>query len=63
MADVPFEDVMCKAETTKAILVEIGGEDFWIPQNQISDESEVWREGDEGTLIITDWLAMQKGLL
>ena len=49
--------------TDKAVLIETEGEEFWIPQSQIEDDSEVWEEGDEGTLVITDWIAEKKGLL
>lgn len=46
----------------KAILCEIDGEEVWIPQSQIDEDSEVWESGQEGTLVITAWLAKQKGL-
>jgi len=58
-----FKGVACRRESEKAILVEIpelSGE-FWIPQSQITADSEVWREGDLGTLTVTDWYAEQKG--
>lgn len=61
--NVSIEDVVCKHATDKAILVEIDGEDFWIPQSQITDDSEVWKGGDEGTLVITEWIATQESLL
>jgi len=60
---VEFENVICKAETDKAILVEIEGEEVWIPQSQVDDDSHVWAKGDEGLLIISDWIAEQKGLV
>jgi hypothetical protein len=52
-----------KRETEKALLVEIGGEELWIPKSQIHDDSEVYREGDTGKLVITEWIAREKGLL
>lgn len=58
-----FHDVTCKAATGAAILVEIEGEDFWIPITQVHDDSEVYRKGTEGTLIINDWWAEKKGLV
>ncbi len=63
MPDVSIEDVVCKHATQKAILVEVDGVEVWIPQSQITDSSEVWKEGDEGTLVITEWIATQKELL
>jgi len=54
----------CTKSTPKAILVDIEGMDepLWIPQSQIDDRSEVWCEGDEGDLVISEWLAEQKGI-
>ena len=55
-------NVVCKKDTEKAILVEIDGEEHWIPLSQIDDDSEVYQEGDEGVLVISHWIAVQKGL-
>lgn len=49
-------------DSGKALLVEYEGEEVWIPKSQIDDDSEVWKEGQEGTLIIPYWLAEEKGL-
>ena len=49
--------------TDKALLVLVEGQEVWIPQSQIHDDSEVWKAGDEGTLIIPDWLAVEKELM
>lgn len=59
---VSIEDVACLRATEKAILVNVDGEELWIPLSQVDDDSEVYSEGDEGTLIITAWIARQKGL-
>lgn len=59
---ITFEDCECKAETTMAILVDLGSHEVWIPKSQISDDSEVWRKDDTGKLIITEWIAKKKGL-
>ena len=58
-----FDDVVVKKETEAAILCEIEGELHWLPKSQICEDSEVTGEGDEGTLVITQWIAQQKGLL
>jgi hypothetical protein len=60
---VEFEDVFCEAETPSAILCSIDGAKHWIPQSQVDADSEVWRVGDEGTLIVTRWIAEQTGLI
>lgn len=42
----------------KALCVKLPGHgERWVPQSQITDDSEVWRKGDKGTLRITSWLA------
>ena len=59
---VKIADVVCEGETDKAIFVSIEGEDFCIPKSQIDDDSEVYKKGTNGTLIITDWIAEKNGL-
>lgn len=59
---VRIDDAICTAATDNAILVLIEGKQYWIPQSQIDDESEVWRKGDEGTLVISEWIAYEKGI-
>ena len=53
---------MALRETGQAILCVVRGRELWIPQSQITDDSEVWRAGHKGRLVITRWLAEQKGL-
>ena len=50
-------------ENDKAILVEAPDFDKpeWIPISQIDNDSEVYKEGTEGDLIISDWLAEKNG--
>jgi hypothetical protein len=62
MSKVRVDDVLCKASTTKAALMIIDDDEYWIPQSQIDDDSEVWKKDDFGTLVITDWIAQQKGI-
>lgn len=38
------------------------GEEHCIPHSQIHADSEVFRPGDEGLLVITRWIARKKGL-
>jgi len=62
MSTHSIENACCIAETGSAIRVtapEIGTE--WIPKSQVDDDSEVYKDGDEGTLIVTQWIAEQKG--
>lgn len=57
-----FDDVVCLRSTDKAILVDIDGDEHWIPQSQVHEDSEVYRQGQTGTLVITQWIAKQRGL-
>ena len=61
--EVRIEGVKALRATERAFLVRIEGEEHWFPQSQICDDSEVYKAGDEGTLVITRWIAQQKGLL
>lgn len=60
---VSFHDIECNRATDKAILVDILGEEQWIPKSAISDDSEVYKSGTSGTLIISAWIAKTKGLV
>lgn len=64
MAEI--HDSICTAETPKAIQVKrwIGDTRFWhwIPKSVITDDSEVWKDGDAGTLVVEDWFAEKEGL-
>lgn len=61
---IDFSDVTALFDSGKALKCLIDGEEYWIPHSQISDDSEVFDAGDnaEGTLVISLWLAEQKGL-
>ncbi len=68
-------DVKCKflKETEKAVLIEVDGDEAWIPKSQVDDayaegSSLVfsWDElerGDAITIVIPEWLAEDKGLI
>ncbi len=63
---VTINDVYCKHETDKALLLAVPGhEDMWIPKSQIDTASEVQDDlaNSEGVLVITKWIAEQKGLV
>lgn len=57
-----FADARVIRATEKAILVAIDGAEYWIPQKCIDDESEIWKDGDEGELVVSQWIAEEKGL-
>lgn len=60
---VEYEGIVCNKDTDKAILVKIEGKECWIPKSQIHDDSEVYKKGTDGKLIISQWIAEQKGLV
>lgn len=53
----------CIHETDKAILVRLdSGEELWIPNSQVHEDSDVYGVGDAGDVIVSSWWARQKGL-
>lgn len=67
---VRLHNVRCLRATEKAIYVDIPATPGrraqwrgWIPQSQVHDDSEVWREDDTGDLVLSRWIAEQKGLV
>lgn len=62
-AVVEIDDVNAIHERELALLCLIENEEVWIPKSQISPDSEVREEGDFGTLIMSEWLAIQKELV
>lgn len=60
---VEFDDVACTHETDKAILCTIDGKEHWIPKSQVNDDSEVYENGGSGKLVITEWIAKERGLI
>jgi len=57
-------EAYCLHATDAALLVEVDGEEIWIPKSQIDlSVSEVTGVGDRGTLVITRWIAQKKNLI
>lgn len=62
-------EARCKAETSKgnpdegAILCEVDSMDepLWVPKSQVHGDSEVYREGTSGDLVVMEWWARKKG--
>ena len=51
-----------KRITDKAMLVEIDGEDVWLPLSQVDNPSRFDEHDEDITVSITSWLANEKGL-
>lgn len=62
-ATVEFEDVEARTESDKALLCVVDGVEVWIPKSQIDDDSEVYEKGHTGKLVVTEWIATEKGLV
>lgn len=61
--EVSFEDVHCDGATDKALHVYLSNHDhYWVPQSQVSDNSEVYLAGHIGKLIVSRWWARKNGL-
>lgn len=59
---VSINDVECVGASKLAIHVRIDGALRWIPQSQVSDDSEVYALGHKGTLVVSGWFARKEGL-
>lgn len=59
---VTIGDVQSLSESPRAVLVYAKGREHWIPKSQIHDESEVYERDQWGDLIITKWIAKERGL-
>jgi hypothetical protein len=57
-----FFNVRAIRETPKAVFCEIGDDTYWVPKSQIGAGSEILRDGDFGTLVVSAWWAEQSGL-
>ena len=59
-----LEGVKAVAETDAALLiVTADGDEVWVPKSQIDDDSEVYKKNNEGDLIVTRWIARERGWL
>lgn len=59
---VRIPEVTALRQTENALLVRVDGEEVWIPQSQIDDDSEVYKAGHAGVLVVSAWIAEKKGI-
>tara|TARA_R110000751_G_scaffold9157_6_gene35033 strand:+ start:328 stop:612 length:285 start_codon:yes stop_codon:yes gene_type:complete len=59
---VGFKCENVEKESLKALYCLIQGNMHWVPKSQIGDESEVKTEGDSGIIMLSEWIAGEKGL-
>jgi hypothetical protein len=68
--DVTVKNVELKHRTEKAMLIILqdgdrSGEEVWLPVSQIREDHKdttIKKKGDKGDLVISDWIAGEKGL-
>jgi len=64
---MPAKFLNCRVvgATEKALRIEIEGEEHWIPQSVIHQDSEVFDDEDnsEGMLVLMDWFAERENLV
>ena len=64
MADVELVVTSVERESPKALCVILEtGQEIWMPKSQIRDGSEVKVQGDKGVMLVSEWIAKEKGLL
>lgn len=58
-----IENVTIIKDSGKALLLEFPeiDEPDWIPQKGVHEDSPIWKEGQEGDLLLHDWCASMKG--
>lgn len=64
-SDRGYIELYCTAlhSTDKALLCDFGDSQQWIPHNHIHDDSDVYKPGDKGEILVTEWIAREKGLI
>lgn len=62
-ATVAFPAVRCIRQTSKAILCVLEGKEVWFPQSHVHADSEVYQQGHKGKLVVSEWIAKEKGLI
>ena len=58
--------LLIKSKDFEGNLEKVGKDELWIPRSQICEGGDITEEsevGDSGSLIITGWLAAEKGLM
>ena len=61
-------DVKFLHQTSMAVLVNYDGKEYWVPDSQIDEDSEVYagcklERGEAATLVCSEWLATERGMV
>lgn len=54
--------ILRESNSGDALQVDVAGDVDWFPKSQIVHDESITEVGEEGTLVITAWLAKQRGL-
>lgn len=58
-----FEGARCVSASGKAIRVRLAsGAYHWIPNSVVDEDSEVFKDGDEGKLVVKSWFCEKEGI-
>jgi hypothetical protein len=57
---VAIDGAKCLRESKRAIFVRALDQTFWVPQSVVHADSEVYRENDEGNLVLMQWWVRQQ---
>ncbi len=58
-----YIEVEVRHMTARAVLVNDGDRNTWLPYSQIEDGMETLEVGKHVTLLVPEWLANEKGLI
>lgn len=61
--EVEVQGVTVLRESERALRVRWGSSEEWFPKGQIRSRSECQHDGDRGLLVVTRWIAEQKGMV
>ena len=63
-AGISLGKARCVGSSTKAICVVLEGSPLqrWVPQSVVHDDSEVYKRGDSGNLVVMLWWAEKEKL-
>lgn len=63
MSGISLGDGRCIRQTDRAILVQLeSGEELWIPQRCVHEDSEVYAADHEGDVVVESWWAEKENL-
>lgn len=63
MMTLTFDKVIRESDSGLALLFDFGqGKREWLPKSQLEELSEAQVKGDPSTVLVPEWLVLEKGL-